>query len=192
MYDTILECPICYEYYDLEKRTPRMICCGHTICSRCINNLMYFEDSQIFKCPIDKIPILLKKRKASCFPKNLAFLGLIEKINNTEFCQKHMRMLEWVCEDEDLKLCPKCILEEHRGHDIKIIQSNESGPENKNNNDTKKSKANKIISAHDQPEILANAGLYEKVQFIKETFLKLVGLLFAILLVIHPFLDKIS
>lgn len=186
MYD---ECPICYECYDLHKHSPRIISCGHTICSKCINNLIYFEVSHILKCPLDKTAILLKKRKASCFPKNLVFIQMIENMTSTKFCMKHKRKLEWLCQNENTELCAKClVLEGHRDHEIASVQPNKDDCISNMEKEGLQKKMNKIISACDQPEILVNGNLYEKVQFIKQSFLRLIGLALALLLLLHPFL----
>jgi len=33
------ECPVCWESYDLNGQSPRLIACGHTICQRCAASL---------------------------------------------------------------------------------------------------------------------------------------------------------
>lgn len=32
-----MECPMCYELYDDEKKNPRNLSCGHTYCEFCLN-----------------------------------------------------------------------------------------------------------------------------------------------------------
>ena len=33
------ECPVCWDLFDQELRSPRLIACGHTICEVCVGNL---------------------------------------------------------------------------------------------------------------------------------------------------------
>lgn len=50
-------CPVCYQYYNDSERAPRMVpVCGHTICTKCIAELLgkMDEGADTFICPEDR------------------------------------------------------------------------------------------------------------------------------------------
>ncbi|KAF1750458.1 hypothetical protein GCK72_017008 [Caenorhabditis remanei] len=74
-----LKCSVCKLFYheSIKKRTPKMLSCGHTVCSGC-SKMLYKIDYVYIQCPIcreetDIDYIELKK--------NYALLGIIQEMN---------------------------------------------------------------------------------------------------------------
>ncbi|KAM9323148.1 RING finger protein 228-like [Pholidichthys leucotaenia] len=47
------ECKICYNYFDLERRTPKLLSCRHTFCQECLETL-HFREGRGWRigCPV--------------------------------------------------------------------------------------------------------------------------------------------
>jgi hypothetical protein len=54
--ENLLECAICLIRYNNNNKIPRILRCGHTFCSNCLNELAKINNSipASIKCPIDK------------------------------------------------------------------------------------------------------------------------------------------
>jgi len=113
-----LECPVCFEQFELNDHLPITLPCGHDVCSKCLNNL-----SRTPKCP---------KCRAE-FPANLQFKPsvhlqeILRKISITTgnsstnekgpTCSKHIKEIEYVCVTEKKLLCRDCVFfENHADH----------------------------------------------------------------------------
>ena len=97
------ECSICYELYDHENRFPRLLSCGHTFCSSCLENLF---DNNSISCP--------NCRKTASVPtgvagltKNYDLLKLgnttpqdVKGLHNCEACDVKHPAISW-CLDCD-------------------------------------------------------------------------------------------
>jgi hypothetical protein len=68
------QCTICFEEYDLTKRKPLILECGHTICNLCVKDIL--------KCAKKCCPFCNKsliKRNVSSFSQNFAYMELINE-----------------------------------------------------------------------------------------------------------------
>ena len=74
-------CDNCKNLFDINKRIPYIIPCGHTICQKCVNSLEYKNNN--IKCPIDSHIYEITKEK---IPKNEM---LIEYIQNNKSGPKY-------------------------------------------------------------------------------------------------------
>ena len=188
MHDSLLECPICYEAYNLDTNIPRIMCCGHTLCSRCINRIIDYQSTYILKCPLDNIPIQMRKLRASSFPKNIAIIRLIEKVSDTVFCTEHNKRLQWFYSEDNTALCAKClVLGGHKMHQVKEYKPSLALMSDSSSSSTKKRRHNQIVYLEDQPSIIIRDEIYEKIQLIKTTLVKFAGIMFAVFLLLHPF-----
>ena len=70
----VLECSLCYERYDDNKRCPRLLSnCGHTFCTHCLEQLL--KDGTI-SCPQDRKDIHVTAGVVG-LPKNFALLDVL-------------------------------------------------------------------------------------------------------------------
>jgi len=118
-----LDCPICYEKYDLSLHLPRIIpICGHTVCSQCIPSLI--KRSQNFICPIGNEVHQGNFSSVGSFPPNYELRKTIEKHLEYGFCEDHQKAFEYVCIQDKVKVCTDCALfGAHNGHQIKPLSS---------------------------------------------------------------------
>jgi len=196
MNESLLECPVCYESYNLTKNLPRIMCCGHTLCSHCLSKMISYQQSSILKCPIDNYQFLMRSKKTACFPKNIVLIRLIERINDTIFCPQHNKKIQWICCEENAELCSECVVGQgHRMHQIKQLDINEINriKEDKENEKETQGKV-KVWKKHtqavpidDQPQMIIQDEIYEKIQFIKQTLIKFAGLALVMILLLKPF-----
>ena len=91
-----LECSICCERFDDKKLCPRLLSCGHSFCSGCLEQL--FRDKAII-CPTCRITVSVPTGVAG-LPKNFALLDIILAI------PQHSG-------DESLHICEACDDEQH-------------------------------------------------------------------------------
>lgn len=79
-----MECEICKNPWNIDKRVPKILVCGHTFCQSCINQTL--EESKKkktpFKCPLCKVEInsILEYKDITQLRNNIGILSLIEKM----------------------------------------------------------------------------------------------------------------
>ena len=72
--EEVLECSLCYERYDDNKRCPRLLSnCGHTFCTHCLEQLL--KDGSI-TCPQDRKDVHVTAGLGG-LPKNFALLDVL-------------------------------------------------------------------------------------------------------------------
>ena len=97
------DCPICYEQFDAEIYVPRLLPCSHSVCKRCITELL--RDKDFLICPQCR-----KKHGAEtglhAFPENkyiLKFVDFMEKSLNVlqvkkfKICTEHSKDFSLYC-----------------------------------------------------------------------------------------------
>jgi len=113
-------CNICQETFG-NKREPRMLPCGHTYCYMCLSDLL---SRGPLTCPEDRSSINVST--ADELPKNFALMKLMGKTHpepDSSVCATHKKALEYVCMEDQVKVCAKCALfGGHKGHDIRPIE----------------------------------------------------------------------
>ena len=75
-----LMCNLCKRVYsNSDDLIPRLLPeCGHTICTRCLNELLAKEPDQPFVCPEDNVECT-RKSCAENYPRNFALIKLAAK-----------------------------------------------------------------------------------------------------------------
>ena len=89
-----MECSICMCWFDTTKHCLRLLQCGHTFCTECIESLL--QTNQL-KCPLDNKEFLVTA--VNDLPKIFALLDVIEA--STVDCQ--------ICEEENHPASHKCL-----------------------------------------------------------------------------------
>jgi len=85
-----------------------------------------------FTCPIGKEVLQTNHLSLDSFPPNYPLRDLIEKSLEYEFCQIHKKELQYVCIQDQVKVCNECgLFGEHRSHDIKPLSDLKSEIEKK-------------------------------------------------------------
>ena len=70
-------CPTCYESFDDQDFCPRILRCGHTVCSFCLGNLIRYNTDTIC-CPICRKTMYLLPAGVAEVPKNFLVLKIID------------------------------------------------------------------------------------------------------------------
>ena len=112
-------CTICDQKYEVPSRTPLMLPCGHTYCSRCLQELL--SSSQLF-CPEDQEAVNISS--IADLPKNFSLIRLLsQSSSNPNICKDHKKRLEFICMVDKAKVCGTCALfGRHKGHEVKPIE----------------------------------------------------------------------
>ena len=128
----VLECPICNEQYGTEfATTPRVLRCGHTYCTRCLQQLVSIHTGKRYgvKCAFCNALHELSRPDPKLIPVNHAVLEII-KISDSKRVEEEMvgpqceykgvqcvEKATWVCFDCNPKantmFCNACITTEH-------------------------------------------------------------------------------
>ena len=91
--ENIVECNICMEKYDKKEKIPRILSCGHTFCTSCLQKIKEKNSSEKqIKCPLD-LKIGFDNNKIEEIPINRVVVDLIElnideNLNNEKNNQK--------------------------------------------------------------------------------------------------------
>ena len=73
-------CPTCYERFDDQDFCPRILRCGHSVCSSCLGNLICYSTYTIC-CPICRNKMYLLPAGVAKVPKNFLVLKIIDSIS---------------------------------------------------------------------------------------------------------------
>ena len=85
--ENIVDCSICLEKYNKKEKLPRILTCGHTFCTSCLQKIKEKNNSEKhIKCPLD-LKIGFETDKIEDIPINRVVVDLIdlnldEKLNN--------------------------------------------------------------------------------------------------------------
>ena len=132
------DCPVCYKQYNRKENEPKMmLCCGHTVCSPCLQMIL----QKTRQCPLDRKVFDILHTNVDHFPRNAALLELIETHEQSEkhdICLKHGERQTFMCYTDLIKICGRCYHAEHRGnHKVEHIEDINVGIKNKTGQLTK-------------------------------------------------------
>ena len=108
----VLQCPVCFEIYDDQNLCPRMLSCGHSFCSSCLERLLSVYDK--FHCPTCRVEVNVSQAGVAGLPKNFALLSIFdvkpqqeegESLFNCEVCDDKHPAIFWCfnCEEDMCK-----------------------------------------------------------------------------------------
>lgn len=154
-----LKCPLCKAAYNEEENLPRLLInCGHTLCSKCLNETLSANNNCI-TCQEDNTKY--ENVTINSFPKNITLIKLIQKTSQIisspkrttksmimesikkattqsqkkapKFCPLHQnRNLEIICLDDKCKICTNCALfGTHKNHNVMNLEDFEKDIEMK-------------------------------------------------------------
>ena len=119
----VFSCPVCFENYETSgNHTPRIFPCTHTVCHKCIGNIIQRGE---LNCPTCR-----KKYKTAngqiSFPENpyiIDTLKVFAKKEEEEFelCKEHKRELSLKCKDCQKVICQLCLVKDHKCHAVTDI-----------------------------------------------------------------------
>ncbi|XP_046548311.1 E3 ubiquitin ligase TRIM40-like isoform X1 [Haliotis rubra] len=103
-----LQCPICTEFFD----KPKLLPCGHRICSACLNNYVQSLNMQGCTCPLCKKPFTGNQE----LPIDHILQDLIKGRKSLSYdkCQVHGLHQSRYCCTCSMPACAECVIETHR------------------------------------------------------------------------------
>ena len=114
-------CPVCMESYkENGENIPRILPCFHTLCEKCIRQLLKEE---ALECPECRVKHRAENEFKS-FPQNKYILAHIGQQTGSYKCKNHGKALDFYCKYSKCQkpICSKCLLKEHRTHDVEDLQ----------------------------------------------------------------------
>ncbi|EPS68292.1 hypothetical protein M569_06482, partial [Genlisea aurea] len=87
--DTVLECPICWESFNLVENVPYVLWCGHTLCKNCILGLQWAVVK--FPASLLQLPLVIACPWCNLFSLRLVYRG------NLKYPRKNFLLL-WMLE----------------------------------------------------------------------------------------------
>ena len=106
----VLECLVCYETYDDQNLCPRMLTCGHSFCTSCLQRLLTVDDK--IPCPTCRVEVNVSQDGVVGLPKNFALLTIFdikpqrqegESLFDCEVCDDQHPAIVWCFNcDEDM------------------------------------------------------------------------------------------
>ena len=117
----ILACQICLEdFKETGEHVPRFLPCTHTLCQRCLKELIRNKNIKCPECRADHAVV----NKERSFPQNKYLLINIkrrhlkapEEPKIIEVCEEHGKELILFCREVGCKkpICPICLTKQHR------------------------------------------------------------------------------
>ena len=137
--DDTTHCPVCLEPFDKTRLVPRLLPCSHSVCSKCITELLT-GNGLILVCP------QCRKRHVAgigqqSFPENKYVLKILEKPTAVllpppppprkfALCGTHKgeRELSLYCQSQgcQVAICQLCMIQSHIGHKVVDIVDEEN------------------------------------------------------------------
>ena len=113
----LFECSVCLE--SLINKQPRLLSCGHTFCTPCLQQL---SAGNTVNCPKCRSPTHLPPGGVQALPKNTDIIKMIEReqelsARNEHFCQmcrKRDAKIEYICTSCHKRLICKACYNKHR------------------------------------------------------------------------------
>ena len=138
-----LSCPLCYEVYNHEERTPKALPCIHTLCLQCLDSYVKKNLEENHLCPLCQTKFDLPKGGVKSVPTNTGLKGMLDllpkeelvdlemprkpvclKTPSTPVCREHGNAeCTAVCVDCKVHVCSECIISlKHQKHDVKKLE----------------------------------------------------------------------
>ena len=97
----VLECPVCCELYDDQNICPRILSCGHSFCTGCLERLLTQAADNKILCPTCRNEVNVPPAGVAGLPKNFALLN----ITNANVTPQHEEAVEclYTCESCDVE-----------------------------------------------------------------------------------------
>ncbi len=123
-------CTVCFEKYNLNERTPRILPCFHTLCHTCIKSLLKKRRNHLL-CPVCRKNHKVEEKGAQTFQENAYIVSFIQNAKQSiattsDFpqCKLHNRELVFYCRNDSCKktICAKGLREEHNEHDVVDVE----------------------------------------------------------------------
>ena len=70
-----LDCSVCFEPFDDQNICPRILSCGHTFCTGCLERVLPADDK--IPCPTCRVEVNVPQAGVAGLPKNFALLNII-------------------------------------------------------------------------------------------------------------------
>ena len=122
--DDTMNCPVCFELYrEGGDNIPRLLPCTHTVCEKCVLDLM--QDAGTLECPECR-----EKHQATdgaqTFHQNKYILAHIRRNGgvSVEECPVHHKEKSLYCKNSHCQkaVCQVCMVKHHRAHEVVDIK----------------------------------------------------------------------
>ena len=122
----VLPCSICEEHYNENDRLPKGFPCQHSVCLRCLGEIIALCDRDEVACPLCRQVVPIPQSNAAGFPSNVVILDLLEKIQSPKEQAHSMctsKVVNALCSKCQEGLCVNCMLKssKHEGHDVEEL-----------------------------------------------------------------------
>ena len=115
------QCSVCLmDYTDTGDNIPGFLPCHHTLCQSCIKRLLETVSGESFDCPECRRKCEAKKG-LEIFPQNKYIIQQISHRRPTsqlQKCEKHNNRICLHCINCQKDICPECLSDDHRKHDV--------------------------------------------------------------------------
>ena len=179
--EDLLNCQVCMENYGISGlHVPRLLPCTHTVCEKCIKQLMKGNGVRCPECRSQHYT----EHSVRSFPQNKYLLGLITVKNKPKLshvCQKHGKELILFCTGCQVQICPVCLTKKHQGHVVIDIEE-----EKKNRKDPLIIKLNELVKELEQNRlklidgyrkiVMSNDDCIKKLEAERAKFMKIIEL----------------
>ena len=113
--DSFLTCGTCLSVYNNEERTPKLLCCSHTVCLSCLEHIVAAQDenSSSFRCPICRENVPIPRGGVNSFPPSFIVNQLLDLMGRQRRdivpkCSRHSQTELMFCETCDVVFCIDC------------------------------------------------------------------------------------
>ncbi len=107
--DDLIKCGVCFNKFlpkvlDKVDKIPRLLDCGHTFCTKCIDDVKKTNQSSKVICPIDR-----SQMDYRVFPVNYQLMKALDKVCISDDCENIIQNNSITCDHCKFKICNECI-----------------------------------------------------------------------------------
>ena len=122
-----LTCPLCYEVYNYEERTPKALPCIHTLCLQCLDSYVKKNLEENHLCPLCQAKFEVREGGVKSVPTNTGLKSMLDLLppevpTDDNIPSKHVVDAECSREDSvDNVIPPKLLCKQHGSAECSFI-----------------------------------------------------------------------
>ena len=124
-----MDCPVCFNPFDVKNTIPKILNCGHTFCLNCLNNINVCPQCRQRSLGDSPVSLSTNFRAFMISPKDNLYIGSPLAVKEEddvpeEKCPMHpSKTIQRFCKDCSKFICFHCKYQSHENHRLRRIDT---------------------------------------------------------------------